>query len=254
MKKIPIILGIGRKAASAPSQSGGNKNTLSAELKEKIFTRDDYTCRCCAYQSKKYQDILFINGNTGDMRQENMATTCIFCHQCFNLDQVSDMRSGVLIWLPEIPQDQLHHIARAAYVARISQGPVADAARRTLDLLMARREDATARLGTDNPLILAEVMKDYMTPKIYDLRRQKLDGIKLLPLDRRIIREADLEFNQFPQILAFWRSKNGPFAGKTPKDWVKIYAELHPDSGKKSLNEPASDDKTQDKAQGKAAS
>jgi intracellular multiplication protein IcmJ len=136
------------------------------------------------------------------------------------------MRSGVLIWLPEISQADLHHIARAIYVARISQGPVADAARKALDVLTKRREDAKARLGTDDPFILSSVLKDYISNNAYEARGPKLEGLRLFPLDRRIIREADLEFNQFPQILAYWRSKDGPFGKLQPKQWVDIYANL----------------------------
>ncbi len=224
MRNIPILLGIARNARNARSSSqDGDTKKLSPELKQKIFERDSHTCQCCGFQSKKYQDIHFLNGAETDMRPENMVTTCIFCHQCFNLDKISVMRSGVLIWLPEIEQGPLHHIARAIYVARISQGPIADAARRGLEILMHRREEARNRLGTDDPQILATVLKDYISPKSYEARTAKLDGIRLFPLDRRIIKESDLEFNQFPQILAFWRSKDGPFGGRVPKDWINIY-------------------------------
>jgi intracellular multiplication protein IcmJ len=100
---------------------------------------------------------------------------------------------------------------------------VADAARRSLEVVLARREDARARLGTDDPYILATVLRDYITDKAYEARQAKLDGIRLFPLDRRIIKEADLEFNQFPQILAYWRSKDGPFGSLVPKQWVGLY-------------------------------
>ncbi|MBI1302129.1 MAG: hypothetical protein GC137_10835 [Alphaproteobacteria bacterium] len=136
------------------------------------------------------------------------------------------MRSGVLLWLPEIPQADLHHIARAIYVARISQGPVADAARKSLDAIMYRRQSIKDRIGTDDPYILATVLQDYLTRAHYQRREKKLDGIRLFPLDRRIIKESDLEFNQFPQILAYWRSKDGPFGGKTPQKWFDIYHQL----------------------------
>jgi len=228
MRNISIIPGIARPSRSArPSSGAATKDSgLTPELKQKIFERDDNICRCCGFQSKKYQDILFINGAESDMRPENMATTCIFCHQCFHLDKVSTMRSGVLIWLPEITQDALHHIARAIYVARISQGPIADSARRSLDLLMQRREEMRNRLGTDDPFILSAVLKDYISPKAYEARGAKLEGIRVFPLDRRIIKESDLEFNQFPQILAYWRSKDGPFGGKIPKEWINLYADI----------------------------
>jgi intracellular multiplication protein IcmJ len=232
-----IALGIGRGARSASASSTttaaglpGNGKTphavLSAEQRQKLYERDGYACRFCGFKSQKYQDIHFVNGNSADMRPENMATACIFCHQCFNLDQVGAMRSGVLVWLPEIEQTALHHIARAIYVARISQGPVAEAARRALDVLMQRREDAKRRLATDDPQILATVMRDYITEKTYEMRDKKLEGLRLFPLDRRIIKEADLEFNQFPQILAYWRSKDGPFGGQQPKDWTGLYREI----------------------------
>ncbi len=175
---------------------------------------------------EKYQEILFLNGDPEDHSEDNLKTACIFCHQCFNLDKISVMRSAVLLWLPEIKQADLHHIARAIYVARISQGPIAEAARKSLDALMTRRDAIRARIGTDDPYILSTVLQDYLTDLHYTHRDKKIEGIRLFPLDRRIIKEADLEFNQFPQILAYWRSKDGPFGGKTPQKWFDIYHKI----------------------------
>ncbi len=229
MKALPITLGIARVSANAQSPSSGRAAPkISPEARQKILDRDKNACACCGFESTKYQEILYLNGNPVDTRPENLATVCIFCHQCFNLDQVAQMRSGVLVWLPEISQTDLHHIARAVYVARISQGPVADAARRALDIFMQRREECRNRLGTDDPFILSSVMRDYISGKAYEGAQQKLEGIRLFPLDRRIIKEADLEFNQFPQILAYWRSKDGPFGGMLPRQWVDIYREIAP--------------------------
>ena len=235
MDLYPITMGIARpKPGSSKKQSGAGKSGSSSalegklpkELKQKIFERDDYTCQCCGFRSHKYQEILCKNFNPEDRSEENLITTCIFCHQCFHLESVNGMKSGVLIWLPEIEQATLHHIARAIYIARISQGPVAEAARKSLDILMGRREEVKKRIHTDDPFILSSVLRDYLGPKHYESRQKKLDGIRLFPLDRRIIKEADLEFNQFPQILAYWRSKDGPFGGKTPPQWISIYQSL----------------------------
>ncbi len=237
----PISLGIARpipkrpggssvsktgRSKVAPAHSDTKGDRLPPELKQKILKRDHYSCKCCGFISKKFQDVLFLDSNIKNRSERNLITTCIFCHQCFNLEKVSDMRSGVLIWLPEIEQHKLHHIARAIYVARISQGPLAEVARNCLDILMKRREEATERIGSDDPYILSTVLKDYLGYKHYHHRDKKLDGIRLFPLDRRIIKEADLEFNQFPQILAYWRSKDGPFGGKSPPQWISIYSEI----------------------------
>lgn len=196
---------------------------MTPEIKKAVFDRDDQTCACCGFRSQKYQEIHFLDQDPTNLSMDNMVTTCIFCHQCYNMDQASAMRSAVLIWLPEVSQIDLHHIMRAVYVARISQGPMAEAARATLDSLMARREEVRRRIGTDDVYVLSTVMRDFLTSRYYAERDDKLDGIRLLPLDRRLIREADLEFNQFPQILAFWRSKEGPFGAKPPTLWLNLY-------------------------------
>jgi intracellular multiplication protein IcmJ len=196
---------------------------LTPEIRKAVLDRDDNVCQCCGFRAAKYQDVHFIDQNRQNLRMDNLATVCIFCHQCFNIDLASKMRSAVLIWLPEIDQASLHHIARAIYVARISQGPMAEAARVALDTLMSRREEARRRIQTDVPFVLATVMRDFLTMRHYAERSAKLEGIRLLPLDRRLIREADLEFNQFPQILAYWRSKDGPFGSRAPTLWLDLY-------------------------------
>lgn len=229
MNKYSITLGIAqaeRGAQMLSAESDASKTALPAEVRHKILSRDENTCQFCGFQSKKYQEIHFIDGDDTNHQLDNLATACIYCHQCFDLEKVAQMRSGVLVWLPEIEQTDLHHIARAIYVARISQGSMAETAKKALEILMGRREEAKARLQTDDPYVLSMVMRDFLGPRQYAMREKKLEGIKLFPLDRRIIKEGDLEFNQFPQILAYWRSKDGPFGGKVPNKWKNFYAEI----------------------------
>ena len=182
MKFLPITLGIARVQSGAQSPL---ENPISPETRQKVFERDSYTCRYCGFKSKKYQDVHFINNNYKDQTFDNLATACIFCHQCFNMQRVNQMKSGVLVWMPEVSQPDLHHIARAIYVARISQGTMAETAKSALDTIMERREVAKDRLSTDDPFILATVMEDFLTPRHYAARGKKLDGIRLFPLDRR---------------------------------------------------------------------
>lgn len=230
MNNYPITLGIAqnmRNAQPAFGEKDAVKDPLSPELRLKVLSRDEHCCQFCGFQSKKYQDVHFVDGDHSNIQIDNLITACIYCHQCFDLAKVAEMRSGVLIWLPEIPQTHLNHIARAIYVARISQGSMAATAKAALEILMGRREEIKARLGTDDPHVLAMVMEDFLGPRHYAMRDEKLEGVRLFPLDRRIIKEGDLEFNQFPQILAYWRSKDGPFGGKVPNQWKNFYAEVY---------------------------
>lgn len=208
----------------------------SDDLRAAVLDRDGHACRYCGFVDRKSPEINY----TGPARKKGVAepaikgpppaehyvTACTFCHQCFHIERIERMQSGAVIWLPEIGQAALHHICRAIYVGRISQGPMAEAARDAMEALLARKQEAVARLGTDNTAILASVLQDFLETREYRLRAQKLKGFRILPLDRRIIRQGDLEFNQFPQTLAYWRSKDGPFGEQQPRQWVKTFYDL----------------------------
>jgi len=203
---------------------------IDDDTRGKILERDDYTCRYCGFQSRKYQEVNFIGKQPEakgvSLGVDDYATACTFCFQCFHIERIDRMQSGAVIWLPEIGQAALHHICRAIYVARISQGPMADAARDAMEALLARKEEAMNRLGTDSPKILSTVLQDFLEVSEYKNRMAKLKGFRILPLDRRIIKEGDLEFNQFPQILAYWRSKDGPFGELPPRRWARVFYDL----------------------------
>lgn len=192
-------------------------------FRSKVFERDQNSCQYCGFIAEKYQQIHFTGNDASKQSVDDYVTACVFCHQCFYLDRISVMQSGTVIWLPEIGQAALNHICRAIYIARITQGAMADAAREILDVLMSRKEESSHRLGTDDPRILASVLQDFLESKEYKVRSSKLKGFRVLPLDRRIIREGELEYNQFPQVLAYWRSKNGPFGPVPPRSWTKLF-------------------------------
>ena len=225
---------------------GGHPENIPPEAAEKIFERDNHTCQCCNFTSEKYQNVLFIGENEKDRDTKNFITACSFCHQCFHIDRIPYMQSGALIWLPEISQAELNNICRAIYIARITQGPVADAAREALDLLMGRKEEAKNRLGTDDLKVLSTIFQDFMEAKEYKMRHKRMAGFRILPLDRRLVREGELEFNQFPQMLAYWRSANGPY-GKIPtRSWTEIFYTLKSNMDSQETS-PESQTDTEDK-------
>jgi intracellular multiplication protein IcmJ len=226
MRYYPITLGVTR-----PNWSGNTiaraKGQIGEEANQRVFDRDDYTCQCCGFRAEKYQQVLHINGDDRDFRDDNVLTTCIFCHQCFDLAQVGKMDSGMLVWLPEMTQAELNHMMRAIYLGRIVPGGLAEAARDMYKTLMARGDDARKRLGSTDPAALALVLRDFLTHKQYKEAQERMEGIRLLPLDRRMIKHPDgSDYNEFPQILVHWRGRNGPYASLPPQEWVKRYAKL----------------------------
>lgn len=132
------------------------------------------------------------------------------------------MASGVLIWLPEIAQAELNHMARAIYVGRAGQGAIAELATRAFDALMARRADAKKRLGSDDPLLLATIMHESLTEDELKGAIAKLDGIRLMPLDKQMARGPKGDVNGFPQLVKYWSSPQGPYGQKLPDKWLDM--------------------------------
>lgn len=174
--------------------------------------RDDYVCQFCGFQSVKYQVCFGPEGGGADA----LATACIFCEQVMNVDRIPTMKSAFLIWLPEIGQAALNRAMPEVYVNRIHQNQEINArARSIIERIISRRETAKAKFGSDEPVELVRRLR-----KAGEDRREIDEifeqGLRIMPLDRRIISVGQLEFNQFPQIMAFWRSSRGPFAlGRT---------------------------------------
>ena len=213
----PMPLQLSFKERADPSHWLDAGNMISTMMKSAVLRRDNHCCQVCGFWATKYQEVLARGGATWDMRA--LSTMCIFCAQILTLEVVETRRSGVLVHAPDISQQDLNALAVSIYIGRISQGPAAEACREVLASIMAGRAGAVATLGYDDPKRLSEDLRACDTAaELAELRLATRD-IRLFALDRRIIKEKDMEFNQFPQIVAFWRSKNGPFGGKTPPQW-----------------------------------
>jgi len=211
---LPLTLGVG---LSSGAESGGSRAPSKSKA-EQTLKRDDFTCRFCGFRSIQYQRIVPYEGD--------FVTACSFCEQVLSLERAGMMGSGLLIWLPEITQAELHHIARAIYVARAEEGGMADAATRALDALTARRTEAKKRLGSDDPLLLSSVLHEHLTAKERAEAAGRLEGIRLLPLDKHVVRIHGHDINGFPQIVKFWRSERGPFSKLPVSEWQQMFAKI----------------------------
>lgn len=222
MSLLPITLGVKR---SLDAKGGGVKKRKPLPRKELVklvetaLQKDAFTCRYCGFQSSQFQRAFPKDWAVSDPRDSEMVTGCIFCEQCFNLENVGAMGSGTLVWLPEISQADLHHIMRAIYACRaqVNEAPenIKNSADRAFEILFARRGEAKRRIGTDDPMVLAAALLESVNDKVYAARSEKLEGVRLLPLDKRMAPGSSGDTDQFPKIIMYWVSKEGPF-GKIP--------------------------------------
>ena len=218
MDFFPLTLGV-----KPPSEAAKTDVSHVKSVAEKTLKRDDFTCRFCGFRAKQYQRVIPYAA-AGD---PPFVTACTFCEQCLALERSGITGAGLLIWLPEIKQAELNHIVRAIYVARAIKGPDGEAtavlATRALDTLTARRTEAKKRLGSDDPLLLATIMHESLSDEERANATPKLDGIRLLPAEKHMVRTAKGDSDHFPQIVNYWLSPQGPFANYPVAAWAEKF-------------------------------
>jgi intracellular multiplication protein IcmJ len=201
--------------------SSGAENVNPSRLKsttERTHKRDGFTCCFCGFHSEKFQrTVPWVEA--GD---PPYATACIFCEQVLNLERGGVTGAGLLLWLPEISQVDLNHLARAIYVARADKGDMAALATRALDALTLRRAEAKKRLGSDDPLLLATIFRESLDAGEIKSAQAKLEGIRLLPSEKYMMRGAKGDANQFPNIAKYWVTASGPFGAWPTSKWQEI--------------------------------
>lgn len=123
MEFLPIVLSAHRGNWQRFMARKSNKSFL--EVRDKIFARDDFTCRYCGFQAKQYQEVINADQNYENNKLDNLVTACQFCAQCFFLDSVGlDSKSGgTVIYLPEINQPDLNHFCRALFCSMLRDAP-----------------------------------------------------------------------------------------------------------------------------------
>lgn len=207
---LPLPLGI-RPVSGAKGVSASQQKSAV----EKALRRDDYVCRFCGFRAEQYQRTIACAA----AGEPPLATVCTFCEQCLNLERTGIVGAGLLLWLPEITQVELNHLARAIYVARADKGPMAALATRALDALTARRSEAKKRLGSDDPLLLATIYQESLGTDERKAAAAKLEGIRLLPGEKYMVHTPKGDANQFPRIAKYWASASGPFALWPTSKW-----------------------------------
>jgi len=222
----PLFLSI--RTGFTGSITSGSSAALSASVRSKVLARDHHTCIYCGFHSEKFQEVRPLNaeGVARPGQADDWVTSCHMCDQVLSLERAGMLGEAILIWLPELTQAELNHLVRALYVARASEGDAAESAKRGLEALRNRRDEAKRRLGTDDPLILATAFTDFLTEAQYDERQDKLEGLRLFSLDRRMQRTAAGEVDRFPDMLAYWRSREGPFGKSAPSSWPDLLNRL----------------------------
>jgi intracellular multiplication protein IcmJ len=173
-----------------------NKKFL--EFEKKIFTRDNYTCNYCGFQSMEYQVIVNKDQNYRNNRASNLVTACPFCYQCFFLDALSnpDNGGGYIIFLPEINQADLNNFSRVLFSCLLKNAPYKGKLQTTY-LSFKDRTKQTEEMfgpGSSDPGTFGQTLIDTGLSK-KQLSHPILTQLRLLP-----------ERKFFEQQILYWKA------------------------------------------------
>lgn len=145
-------------------------------FQEKIHARDNFTCQFCGFQAKEKLETININGNYLENKKHNLLTACSLCAQCFFLEAVgkSDFGGGVLIYLPEMSQNELNalcHVIFVSMICRLNNASLAKNIYRSLKLRAQLIEEKVGE-GLSNPSqfgqMLIEAGEQHKKPAIQE--------------------------------------------------------------------------------------
>jgi len=193
--------------------------------RDRVLDRDDYTCRACNFRSpptktgSSYQEVHHLDDNHRNNAFDNLATLCPLCHQVFHIGNAGLNNGGTIIWLPEISQSDLNHLARSVFVAIVAESEFSGSARSIYASLEARClyiEEVFAS-GASDPAFFGQA---FLESNQRELRPDLVNGLRLLPSPSR-----------FADAINHWVSVG--YQGMPPESWPGLI---------KAIEEPATAD------------
>lgn len=155
-------------------------------FKKKVLERDRYACQFCGFKAKKYQEVVNLDHNYHNNKLPNLVTACCFCAQCFFLEAVGrdDYGGGILIYLPEISQNDLNgfcHVLFCAMSNVTSYTSDAQEIYRNLKLRSKMVEDTLGE-GMSDSSLFGRLMIEAPNQDRAKIAKDILPHLRLLPL------------------------------------------------------------------------
>ncbi|WP_310622289.1 type IVB secretion system protein IcmJDotN [Flexibacterium corallicola] len=233
-QKQQLILSVKCKNWRMNSQDSHKADTEFKTMRTKALKRDKQTCQFCGFKDKQWQEVHHLNDDHSDNRLSNLITICAFCHNCHHIGYAGVQKEAVLIWAPEVTQQELHHIVRSCLVAkawadkclakpgilqkvRLNALKNNDSCQALLSALRARTRDAEKWILTSDPTVLANMLLT-LPHKDYQRRHEFLSGIRLLPLGYR----AHEGGNLYEQRAKKWIEQGGVYSNLKPETWSSL--------------------------------
>lgn len=164
--------------------SARKADRLFSNFETKVLERDAYKCRFCGFQAQKYQEVINVDGNFRNNKLDNLATSCVFCTQCFFLESigVGGFGGGILIYAPELSQNQINSICHVLFCAIANNSAYKTISQNIYLNLKLRTSIIEAKFGggSSDPTTFGHMLIDSRLAGD-DKIKKLIDGVRLLP-------------------------------------------------------------------------
>lgn len=192
-KPRPLVISAKKLAWRSADQHATESDQAFAKIREQILLRDQYRCQFCGFTSKRWQEVHHVDDDHANNKPSNLVTACPLCHQCHHIGFAGIVGGGIMIWLPEMTQVDLHHLCRAIFLAtRDASDKYYGAASAIYSSLEARTQYLEEYIGpkASEPSFFAEVFME-MDDAQYARRGSTFPHLKLLPRPERFYRQIE---------------------------------------------------------------
>ncbi len=186
--RLPQLIGVKRREWRGRGELHSDGEFQRA--RQAALERDRYTCRSCGWSAKKWLEVHHTNDDHNDNREENLATTCAWCHGIHHVGLLGTQDLGMLALHPEHPRKQLpeqwrlNHLFRAILAMdRVRAGEVEmqEQQNRLIDFLEGDCVDSAGYwLETTDPSELGDYLLG-LTETAYAKRGQWLAPFRIVP-------------------------------------------------------------------------
>lgn len=183
-----------------------NLDPAFIKFRDKIFSRDSYSCKYCGFQAFEGMCVINKDYNYKNNIGNNLITACPFCAQCHFLyiagaDKV--FSGGTIIYAPEIAQQEINAICHVLFCSIFNASDQSEFSQTLYNNLRLRSQIIEEKLGKgmSDPRFFAQMLID--TPL-----KQKNSVVKEIFLYTRLLPSKN---NFATQVLSWSKSSLDEF-------------------------------------------
>lgn len=204
----PLKLEVKRGKWRMDDLHSGVADEKFAATREKVLARDRHACLHCGFRADKYQEVHHLNDNHADNREGNLATVCPLCHASHHIG-FAGQRGAVLVWWPEISQEDFNHLLRTIWVAIVAgDDNLKSKAKNLHSLIEHRRQYVLTMLGTDSPVDVANALLHVGEDQAARVE-ESLSGVRLM-----------VSAASFENAISYW--VNTTYRSIPPEVWAEM--------------------------------